>query len=95
MQVELEISISKVLSMEEIKCEEETYSYDSCILNSNLETMQEKCIPPFAVLNQFGVESLCPNFTEGQEALTVFQKSPQSCKPSCIETGCTSPNPQS
>ena len=86
MQVELEISVSKVLSMREIKCVEETYSYDSCILNSNLEAMREKCVPPFAVINQTGVESLCTNFTEGEEALTVFQQSPQTCKPSCFET---------
>ena len=85
-EVELEISVSNVLSMKEIKCGEEAYSYDSCILNSNLEAMQEKCVPPFAVINQTGVESLCTNFTEGEEALIVFQKSSQTCKLSCFET---------
>ena len=84
-QVELDVIVTNKISSTGQQCSDQTNAYDSCIQNMNIKSMLEKCSLPFLNMNQTRKSTVCANFTDGLEALAIFQRTPENCKPSCSE----------
>lgn len=81
--VQVDISTNRIISTNELECQDEPFSFDECINNEILENLLYLCRLPF--MSSYRNTSMCDSFEKGLEVYEKYNMDSTDCNIPCYQ----------